>query len=158
MNAKKAVRRPVTDADRAFLFGLYASLREQELARTPWTDAQKRLFLEMQFQAQTVSYAQTYPDAAHELIEVEHQPAGRIYWSNQPDGVHILDITIAPGLRNQGIGSQVLRELMEIAERERKPLSIYVESFNPSLPLFEKLGFSLAEQDGFQLLLKRVTR
>ena len=65
------------------------------------------------------------------------------------------DITIAPESRNAGIGSLVLRTILEEADLSGKPVTIYVESFNPSLRLFQRLGFQIASQDSFQLLLER---
>ena len=45
--------RPAVESDRPLLFKLYASTREEEMQRVPWTEAQKQAFLEMQFNGQT---------------------------------------------------------------------------------------------------------
>ena len=66
-----------------------------------------------------------------------------------------MDITIAPEARNAGIGAHVLDELIEESGRSGLPISIYVENFNPSRRLFERLGFRVASQDGFMLFLWR---
>jgi ribosomal protein S18 acetylase RimI-like enzyme len=116
---------------------------------------QKQAFVEMQFNAQTAGYREAHPQAAHEIVCAAGSDVGRIYWSRQPDCLHILDITIAPLLRNLGIGSHVLREIFDEADREQKSVSIYVETYNASLRLFERHGFRVIAQDGFQLLLKR---
>lgn len=147
-------RRPVSDSDHPLLFALYASTRDAELAMTPWTVEQKHAFTSMQFQAQISGYAQAYPEAFHEIILSGHAPVGRIYWAREAKRLHILDITIVPAMRSRGVGSAVLRELIEEADRAGKTVSIYLESFNPSLRLFERLGFRIIEQDGFQLLLQ----
>jgi ribosomal protein S18 acetylase RimI-like enzyme len=138
---------------RPFLFELYTSVREAELALTPWTPEQKHAFVEMQFNAQTLGYRAAHPQAAHEIVCADGREVGRIYWSLGAECLHILDITIAPVSRNTGIGSSVLREILEIAET--KPITICVESYNPSLRLFERLGFRVIAQDGFQMLLER---
>lgn len=155
MTPGEITRRPVRESDRAFLLELYAAIREQELTLTPWTPEQKHAFVEMQFNAQTVGYRDAYPQAAHEIICASGRDVGRIYWSNKPDCLHILDITISPPLRNLGAGSHVLREILDAADWEGKPVTIYVESYNPSLRLFERLGFRAIAQDSFQLLLER---
>jgi hypothetical protein len=49
----------------------------------------------------------------------------------------------------------VLAGVLAEADAHGKPVSIYVESFNPSLRLFERLGFAVAAVDGFLMLLKR---
>ena len=148
--------RPVAEADRSLLFDLYASTRELELSQVPWTAEQKHTFLEMQFAAQTSGYAATYPHATHEIICVDGEPAGRLYL-NRGERFHILDITIAPARRNTRIGSEVLRRILEEAEREGKPVSIYTETFNPSVRLFARLGFQQKSVDGFLVLLETIT-
>jgi ribosomal protein S18 acetylase RimI-like enzyme len=155
MTAPKITRRPVGEPDLEFLFDLYASTRTQELAMTPWTPEQKAQFLTMQFQAQIDGYRHAYPKAIHQIIAANGRPAGRLYLSTEADRLHILDITIAPELRNTGIGSVVIGEILEEADRESKSVTIYVESFNPSLRLFLRLGFQVVSQDSFQLLLER---
>lgn len=152
---REVSRRPAVESDRPFLFELYASTRAAELALTPWTAEQKGQFLTMQFQAQMTGYRDAFPQAVHEMVTADGRPAGRLYLSREPDRLHILDITIAPELRNAGIGSAVLGEILEEADRHGKGVTIYVEGFNPSLRLFLRLGFQVISQDGFQLLLQR---
>jgi ribosomal protein S18 acetylase RimI-like enzyme len=146
--------RKVCDADRPVLFALYASTREAELAQVPWNAEQKHAFLEMQFAGQIRGYAETFPEATHEIILLEDRPVGRLYLSREARRLHILDITIAPESRDAGLGSRVLKGILKEAGASGKPVSIYVESFNPSIRLFERLGFRAASQDGFQLLLE----
>jgi RimJ/RimL family protein N-acetyltransferase len=147
--------RAVCESDDPFLFELYASTRASELALVPWTDTQKQAFLRMQFAAQKSSYAQQYPAAQHHIICLEETPVGRLYLDRNPDRLHILDITIAPQSRNKGIGSAVLGEILREAHDARKPTTIYVEDFNPSVRLFERLGFLRASVKDFQILLQR---
>jgi len=147
-------QRPVIPADEAFLYQLYASTRDREMAQIPWTAAQKAAFLEMQFRAQLQSYTATHPRASHVIICDAGQPVGRLYLDRSDDGLHILDITIAPECRNQGIGPAVLQEILAEAAECSKPVSIYVETFNPSLQLFERLNFRPVSEHGFQVLLR----
>ena len=155
MSAGDVTRRPVTDRDQLFLLELYAGTREAELAQVPWTREQKLAFVGLQFQAQAVGYREAYPQGLHEIISIGDIPAGRIYWCRQADGIHILDITVAAASRKKGIASSVLRDILEEADRTARSVSIYLETFNPSLAFFNRLGFHVALQDGFQLLLKR---
>lgn len=146
--------RPATAADSAFLLAVYGSSRAEELARVPWTAEQKQAFVKMQFAAQTEHYAAMYPQGSHDIIYKDETPVGRIYADRNAERLHILDITVLPEHRSQGIGSALLRRLMEEAGASGKPVTIYVESFNPSLRLFERLGFYREQEEGFQLLMK----
>ena len=146
--------RPATDADDDFIFNCYASTRAQELAQVPWTAEQKESFIRMQYTAQKNHYAAEAPRAAHDVIYVDATPVGRIYLDRRDDALHILDITVLPQHRNQGTGRLLLRRLLEEAGKLGKPVTIYVESFNSSLRLFERLGFKREHENGFHLLMK----
>ena len=146
--------RPATEADDDFIFNCYASTRQQELAQVPWTAEQKESFVRMQYTAQKTHYAAESQRASHDVIYVDATPVGRIYLDRQDDVLHILDITVLPQHRNQGTGSLLLRRILEEAGKLGKPVTIYVESFNPSLRLFERLGFRSENEKGFHLLMK----
>jgi ribosomal protein S18 acetylase RimI-like enzyme len=146
--------RPVTAADDDFIFNCYASTRAQELAQVPWSPEQKEAFVKMQYTAQKQHYAAEAPHANHDIIYVESTPVGRIFLDRREDALHILDITVLPQYRNHGTGALLLRRLLDDAGRAEKPVTIYVESFNPSLRFFERLGFRKDHEKGFHLLMK----
>ena len=148
------LRPVVLAADQDFLLQVYASTRAHEMSLVPWTDAQKQAFVRQQFEAQLAHYAMQYPEANHGLIHKQGTPVGRLYLARGPEVLHILDITILPARRNTGIGSHVMGELLREAKQAKKRVTIYVESFNPSLRLFERLGFRKVEENGFQFLME----
>ena len=154
ISKERITLRPVTGQDDNFLLFVYASTRTAELAQVPWSPEQKEAFLRMQFNAQKQHYATEYPQANHDLICVDDVPAGRFYLSRATDALHILDITVLPEHRNSGIGSFLLGQVIAEARSTGRPVTIYVETFNPSLRLFERLGFHKNQEHGFQLLLK----
>ncbi|MGH9637051.1 MAG: GNAT family N-acetyltransferase [Candidatus Angelobacter sp.] len=154
MLAGKITLRPVQDSDDEFLMKVYGSTREQELAQVPWTAEQKQQFVRMQWEAQKNHYAAQHPKATHEIICLEGTDAGRLYLDRSSDNFHILDITLLPEHRNRGAGSFLLGQIMAEAKEAGKPVSIYVETFNPSLRLFQRLGFTPIQQEGFHLLLQ----
>jgi ribosomal protein S18 acetylase RimI-like enzyme len=146
--------RPVAAEDREFLFSVYASTRAEEMARVPWTAEQKAGFLNMQFTAQSGHYRAEFPAARHEIIVVNGKPAGRLYVDRGVEKLHILDITLLPEFRNAGVGTILLRRLLAEGRESGQPVTIYVESFNPSQRLFARLGFEHAGEQGFNWLLR----
>lgn len=145
---------PVGSGDEAFLRAVYASTRAEELARVPWSEEQRAAFIEMQFQAQQRHYQTFYPEARHEIILARDLPAGRIYVDRRADEIRILDITLLPEYRGQGIGVRLIKDMLDEASETDRTVSVYVESFNPSLALFESLGFRQTEGDGVNLLMQ----
>jgi ribosomal protein S18 acetylase RimI-like enzyme len=146
--------RPATTTDEDFLLSVYASTRADELKQVPWSAEQKEAFVRMQFTAQTQHYAAEYPQARHDILLLEGTPVGRSYVDRGEGELHVLDITVLPQYRKQGIGTLLLRRLLDEAGKLGKPVTIYVESFNPSLRFFERLGFQKNQEKGFHFLMK----
>src|SRR5690349_756765 len=147
MSSQSITLRPVGPDDHEFLLAVYASTRADELALTPWTEEQRQAFVSWQFTAQQEHYAKHYPAANHDVIMFDGRPVGRLYVGRLDDEIRIVDITILPAERNAGIGSYLIKQLLDEATRIGKITQIYVEDFNPSRRLFERLGFSPAQQD-----------
>ncbi|HYP41543.1 MAG TPA: GNAT family N-acetyltransferase [Chloroflexia bacterium] len=146
--------RPITSDDEALLYRIYASTREDEMALVDWDEAQKAAFLIMQFTAQHRYYQEHYPDAAFEVILLNGQPAGRLYVDQWPEEVRIVDITLLPEYRNAGIGTTLLKGILEEAAQAGKRVSIHVERFNPAMRLYERLGFSTVGEHGVYYLME----
>jgi ribosomal protein S18 acetylase RimI-like enzyme len=138
--------RAVTPDDEAFLLEVYASIRADELAQVPWSAEQRAAFLKMQFDAQQLHYRTHNPNATHDVILLNERPIGRLYVARREPETRILDITVLPADRNRGIGTSLIKNLMTEAARADKPLTIYVESYNPSYRLFQRLGFKKIEE------------
>ncbi|MDD5112528.1 MAG: GNAT family N-acetyltransferase [Methylobacter sp.] len=137
--------RPITKDDMDFLHKVYASTRELELQQTDWNDEQKKAFVDMQFNAQHTFYMQNYHDATFEVISYKGAPAGRLYLLKSPKELLIVDITLLPRFCGQGIGSEILGQLMREAAETDRSLLIHVEKFNPALKLYTRLGFKVVE-------------
>lgn len=154
--ARELTLRPAQPADENFLLEVYASTRAEELDRVPWTPEQKQAFVRMQFQAQKRHYVAEYPQATHDIICLNHVPVGRLYLDRGAEKFHILDVTILPRFRGSGVGTELMQRVLDEATQRGKPVTIYVESFNPSLRLFWQLGFERVSEDGIQWLLRRL--
>lgn len=146
--------RLVQEDDAPFLLELYASTRMEELALVPWTDEQRQAFLSMQFAAQQDHYRKQYPRAIHEIVLVNERPVGQLYVARLEHEMRIIDFTIMPDQRNAGVGSFLLRRLLDEAALAVKVVRIYVEDFNPSRRLFERMGFKQVDKEGIHLLME----
>ncbi len=147
--------RPVEPGDEGFLYRVYASTRQEELAQTGWDEAQKAAFLRMQFDAQASYYREHYAEATFDIVLVDGRPVGRLYVARWPEEVRIVDVALLPECRGVGIGTKLLEALISESERAGKPLTIHVERFNPALRLYERLGFGVKEDKGVYLLMQR---
>ena len=138
--------------DREFLLRVYEASREVELSILAWDAAQRRVFVEHQFEAQTQHYESEYNDTKHDLILFGNEPVGRLFVSRgDPAQIAILDITILAQYRKNGIGTQLVNDLKNEASVSGKSLRIFIEDFNPSQGLFRKLGFESVDTDTVNL-------
>ena len=146
--------RDACENDAAFLLEVYGSTRADELALVPWSDEQKKAFLRFQFDAQHGFYHDQYPQASYNIILQDSEPVGRLYVLREEDLIRIMDITVLHRYRNAGVGTSLIRELLTEGAQTRKPVHIWVEHFNPSLRLFERLGFSRIQEEGINCLME----
>jgi ribosomal protein S18 acetylase RimI-like enzyme len=147
--------RAITPADEPFLYRVYASTRADEMALVDWDEAQKEAFLRMQFHAQHNYYQEHYARARYDVVLRDEQPIGRLYVDRTEAEINIIDIALLPEHRGAGIGTAILRDLLDEADRVRKPVVIYVERFNPALRLYRRLGFQETGDSGVYFVMKR---
>ena len=146
--------RPAGADDRDFLLRVYASTREEELRLVDWSDEQKAAFVQQQFEAQDAYYREHYDPATFDVIETDGEAAGRLYVARWEDEIRIIDIALLPEYRGRGIGTALLRSLLDEGACTGKRVSIHVERNNPALRLYERLGFAPVEDRGVYLLLE----
>jgi len=137
------------------LLRVYGSTREEEMAMVlDWTAEQKAGFVRQQFEAQHAWYRDHYEGAQFDVILVDGVPAGRLYVHRRPAEIRLVDITFLPEFRQGGLGTSLLRDLLAEGEAAGKPVTIHVETFNPAMRLYERLGFQPVEERGPYRLMK----
>lgn len=140
--------RPLLPEDDDFSYQVYASTRAEEMDLVDWTPEQKEAFLRMQFDAQMAYYRAHYPKAEHQIILRGETPIGRLIVERSQDPLLLMDIALLSEYRNMGIGTTLIRNLMEEAARRGWSVCLHVESFNPAMRLYERLGFVKTADQG----------
>lgn len=141
-SARSVALRPAGPEDADFLFKVYAGTREHEIAAWGWAPEQAEPFLRMQFNAQQQAYEMSYEGATSDVILLDGEPAGRIIVRRSPNELLGVDIALLPEFRNAGIGSHLIGQLQQEAERAAIPFVFQVSRTNPgAIRLYEKLGF-----------------
>ena len=146
--------RSVNDGDLEFLYHLYASTRADELAQVDWNDEQKTQFLTMQFNAQHSFYQEQFGQAEFLMIEAEAKPVGRVYVDRRANEIRLIDIALVPEQRNSGLGTALLKDLLDEAQAVGLPIKIHVEKFSPAMRLYQRLGFEALEDQGVYQLME----
>lgn len=133
--------RVIEDSDRDLLLALYAGTREWEFQQTLWAEAEKQDFLKRQFEAQCLSYQMSFPGAVHRIIVLDGTDIGRLIVDRQDDCLRIIDLTIASEWQGRGIGTDILRSLINEAHGGKVPVRLSVERNSPAIALYLRHGF-----------------
>jgi len=144
--------RPERDEDQPFRHRLFCDSRPAEFAllqQQLGPEAFDQL-MRFQFQAQTMSYRASFPQARFDIIELDGAPIGRIVVDRPGTEIHIVDQAVVPAMRNRGFGTAIMRALMDEAARDGLPVRLKVASSNdPSMRLYLRLGFVPIEEVPF---------
>jgi len=135
-NLNIELREAVPD-DEPFLLQLYASSRDDELENVGWDENQKQLFIKMQFLARE----RTYPRVNNRIILLNGSAVGRLLVDTREAVVLLVDIALLREYRNVGIGSRLIKDLLEESAASGKAVRLHVLSTSPAVRLYERLGF-----------------
>ena len=137
--------RPAVPEDRAFLFGLHrASMGPQiEERYGPWNDAVQWEFFDRWFRPEHTS-----------VIRVGGDDVGVLAFKERDDDVYVTRIGIRPDRQGQGIGTTVLRRLLEQAHEAGKAVSLHVFEINPAREPYRSLGFTTSSERDGRILMR----
>lgn len=141
-----SLRRSLPD-DGDFLFRLYASTRVEEIRGFGWPAVQQEAFLRMQFNAQQQWYDATYSTAENQIIEKDHEAIGRMIVLREHQTWQLIDISLLPEHRGQGIGGELIRALIKECGESGAVLKLQVLKTNPAQRLYTRLGFIKTGED-----------
>ncbi|HEX7956524.1 MAG TPA: N-acetyltransferase [Pyrinomonadaceae bacterium] len=144
--------RPARAEDYEELVRVYASTREAELAQVPWSDEQKLAFCRMQYDAQKAEYDSRFPDAQYDLILLDGRVAGRVWVGRGAEEIRLLDVALLPWAQGRGVGTALVKDLVEEAQASGRRLRHMVLVMNEGARrLYERLGFVVFEEVGAYL-------
>ena len=140
--------RPATSEDEPFLLSLFASTRLDELALMNWDENQKEVFIGFQFNAQSRQYVMSYPHAHNSIILWDDAPIGRLLLDRGDCEFTLVDVALLPSHRGCGIGTHLIEDLLREAAAAGKPVKLHVWHSNPAKNLYQRMGFSAANDAG----------
>lgn len=145
--------RPSRTSDKGFLENLYRTIRD-DLRMIEGDEAFIESLIEFQMRAQQQSYGEQHPDAMYFIVELHHEPIGRLTLAMGPNEVRIVDLAFLPIAQGKGYGKGVLQALQMTAAKIPAPLSLLVLRMNTAaLRLYTTLGFQAEQQNETHLLM-----
>ncbi len=151
---KRWTLRAAEESDRNLLLRIYATTRQDELEGLEWSQEDKATFLYHQFTAQDQDYREQFPGCRFQIIAVEGQDIGRLYLHWRQNEIRIVDLTLFPSWRGQGLGTEILEWILNEAKSAGLTVRTRVEEFNPAQRLCRRLGFRDYQKVDNYLLMK----
>jgi GNAT superfamily N-acetyltransferase len=142
-----AYLRPCTEADDAFVYDVFCTTWESEVAALPNQNLAQHV-LRIQHIAQERRFAARYPEYQRYIVLHDGEPAGRLYVHETDSTMHVVDLTLMPEFRDQGIGTRLFHDLFRHAEAAGQSITLQVERRNErATMLYTALGFDLVTVD-----------
>ncbi len=125
--------RPATNADEDLLWNLHClAVRPYVEQIWGWDEAFQRRY-----------FRDHFSPTNSQVIQCEGKDAGVITVEENQLGYILSNIELYPQFQGLGIGTTLIRELLDKAERQGLPVSLRVLKINPARQLYLRLGFSV---------------
>ena len=141
--------RPATPDDRDFLFELNRlSMGSYIDATWGWDEAEQVEYFNAHFDASTRS-----------IIVIEGQAAGELAVDERPNEIYVARIALLPEFQGKGIGTSVVRSILDGAAATERCVTLDVLQANPrAVALYEPLGFARTGEDETKVSMRAEPR
>ena len=138
--------RQATNDDFDFLYQLHvAAMREYVEATWGWQEEWQQEYFTRKFDPHN-----------RQIIRIDGQDAGVIAVEPRIEDLYIALIEILPPFQRRGVGTAIVRQLINTAFSDGLPVSLHVlKTNNPARQLYERLGFVVVQDEGIRYKMTR---
>ena len=140
----KVTLRPAVDAD-------FEACRRTYFAETDWINER----LQLDRDAQESMFRKQWRPAQVCIIQADGVDVGWLQTVVSKSEHMLGQIFVDAPFQRRGIGTEVLRRIVEEASRLQLPIRLAVVKFNPSRRLYERLGFRVTHEDERKVYMTR---
>jgi ribosomal protein S18 acetylase RimI-like enzyme len=105
--------------------------------------------------AQEVGFKGQWNPGQVRIIVLDGVDIGWLQTVTQDDDFFIAQLFVDRPFQRRGIGTELMKRLIEQAERARQAVLLSVVKINPARRLYERLGFRVTHEDGLKAYMKR---
>jgi ribosomal protein S18 acetylase RimI-like enzyme len=137
--------RPATSGDRAFLLDLNReAFRASVEPVWGWSESEQTAYFDARFDP-----------TRRQIVQVDRVDVGEIAVEERPDEIYLARIALLPGWQGRGIGTSVVRSLLERAAASGTAVVLEVLHTNPrARELYERLGFEKTGETATHVLMR----
>lgn len=111
--------------------------------------------LNLDMAAQTAGFRQRWEVTQVRIVTLDGTDIGWLQSFVKDDALFLGQLFVDKSLRGQGIGTELLKGLMEEAASAGRAVTLGVVKTNPALRLYERLGFRITHDDERKFYMRR---
>jgi L-amino acid N-acyltransferase YncA len=134
------------------------TLRRARQADLEWIDRMHtecmRAYVEAHYPWRPNQFRESFDPTVYHVIVVDDVDVGVVSRWYEPDAIRIGNLLVAPSHQGRGIGSAILRDVLDEARERGLGVRLRVLEGNPAIGLYERLGFTIEEEHPFAYMMK----
>lgn len=136
--------RPAVATDRPFVEAVYFETQRWII---------ERLFGWRGDDIERKKFEEAYSEADSEIVVVDGVAVGWVSILQAAGGIDIDAIYLLDIAQNKGIGTALIRQVIERARQAGLPLTLSAAKINPAIKLYERLGFVATHESEFKVFM-----
>jgi len=142
--AARVTYRAASEEDYDFLYQMHVATMKDYVDLTwGWVESDQQSY-----------FRQNFDPAGLQIIVVDGQDAGMLSIEHQTDEVFLRAIELLPAYQGGGIGTYIIRSILEEARQAGKPVLLYVLKVNPVYNLYQRLGFETVQESASHKIMR----
>jgi ribosomal protein S18 acetylase RimI-like enzyme len=102
-----------------------------------------------------VNFANQWRVKEVRIVMMEGEVIGWLQTAATDDALFLAQLFVDTRFQRRGIGSRLMRILIEEAARENRAVTLGVVKTNPARRLYERLGFRVTHEDQYKFYMRR---
>lgn len=136
--------RPSTEEDFEFIFSLNKiNMKKYVDIIRGWNEEYERADMKNKFMPGT-----------HKIIQVDEQDVGTILIQEELGHFKLAHLELLPQFQNKGIGTKLIKEILDKAKTKNKYVWLKVLKTNPAIELYKKLGFVKIGEEELKYIMR----
>jgi GNAT superfamily N-acetyltransferase len=145
MSIMEITQRPANDTDTDFARAVH---------HQAYRDVVVRQFGTWDEKAQDEFFKDDWAPAVFEIILCDGVPCGYMCVEDRDTDLHVRELVILPKYQGKGIGSRILRGVIDRAKVRQVPVRLGTQHANRAVELYRRLGFSEYERTRSHILME----
>lgn len=105
--------------------------------------------------AQSIGFRQQWSFEQARIITIDGADIGWMQSVLKDGAIFLAQLFIESSFQRRGIGTEVIRRLIDEAAADDLPVTLSVAKINPAVRLYERLGFRITHEDNRKFHMRR---